>query len=214
MIKDQPLPIRLFLVAAVILSWLLRRRFNKLKIEEIAVKPNHSYLLMCNHFSFWDGFLAGYLTYKAIHKKQPLKGFKIMVLKKQMEKNKWLKYFGCFSVSPGTASVSESLNYATATLNEPGNLVLLFPQGKLESLHIRHITFKEGVARIVPKINGDCQLIWSSNLTEYFESLKASVYFNMLDCGTNHDFDFETLQKKVNDHHLKAIQRNFRFTTE
>ena len=36
----------------------------------------------------------------------------------------------------------------------------------------------------------------------------------MLDCGTNHDFDFEALKKKANEFHLKAIQRNIRYTEE
>lgn len=214
MIKDKPLPPFVFNLSAILLNWYLKRKFNKLVIDQIEIKPNHSYLLMCNHFSFWDGFLAGYLIYKAIHSKQQLKGLKIMVLKKQMEKNKWLKYFGCFSVSPGIASVEESLNYAAEALSEPGNLLLMFPQGNLESTHIRTIKFKDGIGSIIPKIKGDCQLIWSSNLTEYFESLKPTVYFDMLDCGTNHDFDFDDLKIKINQHHKHAIKNLFRFTDE
>jgi len=131
-----------------------------------------------------------------------------------MQKNWWLKYFGAFSIAPGTHSVEESLNYAAGILVRPGNLLLFYPQGNLESSHIRYIEFKEGVAEIIPKINGNCQLLWSSNLTEYFESLKPSVYFNMLDCGTNHDFDFEKLKEKVNKHHLQAIKSLIRFTKE
>ena len=128
--------------------------------------------------------------------------------------NPWLKYFGCFSVAPSTTTVNESLAYASELLNKPGNLVLMYPQGNLESHYVRDIVMKEGINDIVQKIQGDCQLIWSSNLIEYFESLKPSIYFHMLDCGTNRDFDFKRLGKQINDHHKAAVQKQFRFTDE
>jgi hypothetical protein len=169
---------------------------------------------MCNHFSFWDGFWAAYLALNAINKQQELKGFYIMVLKKQMQMNPWLKYFGCFSVAPGTTTVIESLNYSAQLLDNPGNLVLIFPQGNLESNHVRNIVMKDGINTVIPKIKGDCQLIWSSNLIEYFENLKPSVYFHLLDAGTNHDFKFAEFDKRVNSHHKEAIKKQFRFTDD
>ena len=212
-IKAKQIP-WLIKVSGKILTWFLRRRFNKMVINEVDVKPGHSYLLMCNHFSFWDGFWAAYLCWNAIHKKQEMKGFYIMVLKKQMQMNPWLKYFGCFSVAPGTTTVNESLEYAAELLNTPGNLLLMYPQGNLESNHVRDIVMKDGINQIIPQIKGDCQLIWSSNLIEYFESLRPSVYFHMLDCGTNHDFDFKRLGTQINAHHKAAIKKQFRFTED
>ncbi len=143
-----------------------------------------------------------------------MKGFYIMVLKKQMQMNPWLKYFGCFSIAPGTTTVNESLAYAAELLNTPGHLLLMYPQGNLESNHVREIVMKDGISQIVTQIKGDCQLLWSSNLMEYFESLMPSVYFHMLDCGTNHNFDFEKLGAQINTHHKAAIQKQFRFTEE
>jgi hypothetical protein len=213
-IKAKPLPNIILEWSAIITSWFIRRRFNKMVINDIPFKPNCSYILMCNHFSFLDGFLAIYLSLKGIHKRQTLTGFYIMSLKKQMQKHPWLKYIGAFSIVPGSPSMDESLSYAAEVLSKPGNLLLYYPQGNLESAHIRQIEFKDGLSFIVPKIEGTCQLIWCSIVMEYFESTKPSVYFNMLDCGTNHEFDFEALKEKVNKHHLQAIKKNFRFTTE
>ena len=138
----------------------------------------------------------------------------VMALKKQMKKHWWLKYIGAFSIAPATPTVEESLDYAAGILSKPGNLLLFYPQGNLESQYVRHIEFKDGVSQIIPKINGNCQLLWCSILTEYFESTKPSVYFNLLDCGTNHEFNFGLLKQKVNDHHLQAIKSNIRFTDE
>ncbi|HEY4323261.1 MAG TPA: 1-acyl-sn-glycerol-3-phosphate acyltransferase [Mucilaginibacter sp.] len=213
-IKAKPLPNIVLEWSATIASWFIRRRFNKMVINEIPFKPGHSYILMCNHFSFLDGFLAIYLSLNGIHKRQALTGFYIMSLKKQMQKHPWLKYIGAFSIVPGSPSMEESLSYAAEILSEPGNLLLYYPQGNLESQHIRHIEFKDGLSQIVPKIEGNCQLIWCSIIMEYFESTKPSVYFNMLDCGTNHEFNFEVLKEKVNKHHRQAIKNNIRFTKE
>jgi hypothetical protein len=213
-IKAKPLPFFLIKWGSSVLMWFVRKRFNKMVINQIDIKPNHSYILMCNHFGFLDGFFAYYLTFKMIDKQQKLKGLYTMSVKKQMEKNWWLKYCGSFSVEPGKWSIKESLEYAAELMNTPGNILLFFPQAELESQHIRHIEFKDGIYEIVNRIKGDCQLIWSSNLTEYFESLKPSTYFNVLDCGTNHTFDFEALKQNVNTHHLQSMKKLVRFTKE
>lgn len=214
MIKARPLKPFFFWWGALLISWLLKRRFNKIVVRDVALRPGHSYLLMCNHFSFLDGLLAYYLCHKSLKKKDAMKSLYIMVLKKQMEKNKWLKYCGCFSVEPRKRSMKQSFDYSAGILSVPGNVLLFYPQGNLESIHIRHIQFEDGLRQIIPQIKGKCQLIWSSNLIEYFESTKPSVYFNMLDCGTVEEFDFEALQKKVNQHHLEAMKKNIRFTAE
>jgi hypothetical protein len=36
----------------------------------------------------------------------------------------------------------------------------------------------------------------------------------MLDCGTNQTFNLEKLKAQVNDHHLKSMKKNFRFSEE
>ncbi|MES3017572.1 MAG: 1-acyl-sn-glycerol-3-phosphate acyltransferase [Bacteroidota bacterium] len=213
-IKPKLLPTFLTRISFYFLNWFLRKRFNKLLIHKVPIKPDHSYLLMCNHFSFWDGMWATYLSGHALNTEGQKNKLYIMVLKKQMQMNPWLKYFGCFSVSPGTHSVSESISYAAELLNTPGNVVLMYPQGNLESSHVRHIVMKEGIEEIVNRVQGNCQLLWSSNLTEYFESLRPSIHFHMLDCGTAKDFDFVKLGQNINAHHKAAVQKQFRFTEE
>ena len=91
-----------------------------------------------------------------------MKKLYIMSLKKQMDKNKWLRYIGSFSIDPGKRSIQESFDYIAEVLSEPGNLLLFYPQGKLESLYTMFIKFDEGIYEIVPRIKGDCQLIWNS----------------------------------------------------
>ena len=213
-IKSKPLPLYMLKFLGGLSGMVFKFRCSKLLIHDIDLKPNHSYIFMANHFSFWDGFWAFYVFRKTFLKKHNMKRLYIMSLKKQMEKNKWLRNIGSFSVDPGKRSIEESFDYAAEMLSEPGNLLLFYPQGKLESCYIRYIKFDEGLYEIVSKIKGNCQLIWNSSTIEYFESLSPTIDSRMLDCGTNHDFNFEALKTKVNEFHLECIQRNIRYTEE
>lgn len=213
-IKSRPLPTFVLKWGTPIIQLIFRFKCNNLVIEPFEIKPNHSYILMCNHFSFWDGLWAACLWRKVFFKKNGMRCLYIMSVKKQMEKNKILRYLGSFSVDPGKRSITESFDYIAEVLNQPGNLLLFYPQGNLESAFIRHIKFDEGLYEIVTRVKGDCQLVWSSNLIEFYESFKPSIYSRMLDCGTNHDFDFDALKRKVNAFHLDSIKKLVRYTHE
>ena len=213
-IKAKPVPFIFIKWGSLFLIWFFRRRFNKMVLNDIDIKPGHSYLLMSNHFGFLVVFFAFYLCFIYLGKKQQIKGIYAMSVKKQMERNWFLKYFGSFSVEPGKRSVGESLDYAAEVLNTPGNILIYYPQGNLESSHIRHIEFKDGIYEIITRATGNCQLIWSSVLLEYFESTKPSAYMTLLDCGTNHHFDFDTLKQNINQHHQQAMKKLVRFTVE
>lgn len=213
-IKAKPLPVPLLKLFALPLLWFQRRRFNKMVLDDFNFKPGHSYLLMFNHFGFLDGFFAYYLCLKLLDKKQKINRIYTMSVKKQMEKHWWLKYSGSFSVEPGKRSIDESLDFAAEVLNQPGNVLLYYPQGNLESLYVRSIEFKDGIYEIATRTRGNCQLVWCSVLTEYFESTKPSAYLNLLDCGLSSSFNFENLKDKVNRFHRQAIKKNTRFTNE
>jgi len=36
--------------------------------------------------------------------------------------------------------------------------------------------------------------------------LKPSVYFHLLNCGTNRDFDYEKVKALINKHHKQALK--------
>jgi len=213
-IKSKPLSPFLFRFLGAVNTFGMKRFVRKTEIKPVEIKPGHSYILMCNHFSFSDGFYAFFLCNKVLWGKDKMRRMYIMSLKKQMEKVWWLRYVGSFSIEPRKRSMKESFEYAAEVLSEPGNLLLYYPQGNLESNHISHIHFEHGLSQIVPMIKGKCQLIWCSNIIEFFEGIKPVVQFNMLDCGTNDDFDLDAVQKKVNEHHLACLNQNVRFTNQ
>lgn len=213
-IHAKPIPFYILKRGIIFLTWVFKKRFNKLIINKATIFKNHSYMLMSNHFSFWDGFWACYLMINGLNPCGNIKGLYIMILEKQLQKNMFLRFLGCFSIAPGKVSISESLDYAAQVLNTPGNVLLMYPQGNLESLYVRKIIVKEGIVEIANRVTGNCQLVWSSNFLQYFESFKPSVYFNMLDCGVAKDFELDGFTKKINKHHNTIMQKQFRFTNE
>ena len=183
------------------LAYRLRKAFKVLQHDEVKVLPGHSVLLLCNHFSWWDGFFAGHLTRTYLKR-----NFFIMMQENHLQKRMFFNRVGGFSINRKSKEVVESLQYAAKLLDNPDNLVTVFPQGALESNHIDEINIERGIDYIVKKIKGNCQIIYYSAFIEYFESLKPSVYFRFLDCGTNRDFDFEKLKAMINAHHKKALR--------
>ena len=71
---------------AIVLKRILAKRFHEIIVEEIPIRKDHSVLLLCNHFSWWDGFLAGHLIDSYFHK-----NFHIMMQEDHIEKRNWLR---------------------------------------------------------------------------------------------------------------------------
>jgi 1-acyl-sn-glycerol-3-phosphate acyltransferase len=182
-------------------AYRIRRAFNVFQHTSVEVKPGHSVLLLCNHFSWWDGIWAGHLAYRHLGRR-----FHIMMQEDHLKQRPYFRHVGGFSINPKSREVVQSLNYTAELLGNPANLVTMFPQGELVSNHAADIHIEKGVAHIIKKVKGNCQIIYYTALIDYFESLKPSVYLHLLDCGTNHDFNFEHLQAKINAFHQQALK--------
>ncbi len=141
-------------------------------------KPGHSILLLCNHFSWWDGFFGNYLAYWHLKRK-----LYIMMQEDHLRKRMLFNLFGGFSIEKGSRETIKSLWYAADLLNNPENLVVVFPQGELISNHATEVTIERGIERLIKHIKGPCQIVYSCVLIDYFESLKPSAYFHLFDCG-------------------------------
>ena len=69
----------------------------------------------------------------------------------------------------------ESLDYAAELLNDPQNIVLLFPQGKLYSNFVEDIKFGNGISRVMNKADGKFQLIFAATFIQYYKHKKQSI---------------------------------------
>jgi 1-acyl-sn-glycerol-3-phosphate acyltransferase len=152
---------------------IVNRHFDKIIFDEISLDTSKSALLIGNHFSFWDSLILFCVNERLLKKKAY-----VMVLEETMRKQSFLKYGRAFSVGKKPKDIIESLNYAAGLLNEPGNVVLMFPQGKLYSNFVEHVHFERGVLNIIQKTNPDVQLIFAATFVQYFKHKKptATVY--------------------------------------
>jgi hypothetical protein len=75
----------------------------------------------------------------------------------------------------------QSLDYAAKLLDDPKNLVLIFPQGKLYSNFVNTIQFEKGITRIIEKAEGKFQLLFAATFVQHLKHKKptATVYLKI-----------------------------------
>ena len=156
---------------------LINLNFHSVNFNTIEVDSNRSVLLLANHFSWWDGFILYYLNAKLLKK-----NFHIMVIKGTMQQVKFLKYLGAFSVNKNTRTVVDALAYAAKLLNNPQNIVIIFPQGKLYSNFTTDVKFEKGVVKIIKQAIDNFQLVTAVTFVENFNHKKpvVNVYLQTL----------------------------------
>lgn len=179
----------------------MRRYFNRLVVTPFEPKEGHSILLLCNHFSWWDGLWGNYLAYWHLNRK-----LYIMMQEDHLQKRMLLNLFGGFSINRSSREMIKSLQYGAGLLNDAQNLVVVFPQGALVSNHTTEIAVERGIELLIKNIKGPCQIVYSCALIDYFESLKPSVFFHLFDCGTADQVKFDELTHKINSFHQQALK--------
>ncbi|MFA6249561.1 MAG: lysophospholipid acyltransferase family protein [Mucilaginibacter sp.] len=186
---------------AIYMRYRMRRAFNRLVVTPFTPKPGHSVLLLCNHFSWWDGLWGNYLAYWHLNRH-----LYIMMQEDHLQKRMLLNLFGGFSINRSSREMIKSLQYAAGLLNNPENLVVVFPQGELISNHTTEINVEKGIERLIKNIKGPCQIVYNCALIDYFESLKPSVFFHLYDCGVAGEVTFDALITRINAFHQHALK--------
>ncbi|MGF1533527.1 MAG: lysophospholipid acyltransferase family protein [Bernardetiaceae bacterium] len=156
-------------------SWyfrtIIRSDFASFSVmDNIQTDPEHSILLLQNHISWWDGFWAYHLNDLYFGRR-----FHVMMLEEELAKRRFLTYAGAFSVQKNSRSIIQSLNFCAQLLRSPENLLLLFPQGKIESLQIPQLSFGKGVIRVLEQARAHTQVIYACALPDYFSDRKPHL---------------------------------------
>lgn len=149
----------------------LKIAFRNILIEGEVADKGLPVLVIANHFSWWDGFWIVHLNRKLFRRK-----FYYMMLEEELRKNIFLNRIGGYSVKRGSRSIIESLRYTIDLLKNRENLVLLFPQGKIESGHVTGFLFEKGVQRVAGEVAGHAQIIFVVNFVEYYSRARPSLY--------------------------------------
>jgi hypothetical protein len=161
---------------------------------------------VANHFSWWDGFLLYHLN-KILFKK----AFHIMVLDETIQKAGFMKYFGAFPIKKNSKQVIASLNYAAQLLDDPDNMVVIFPQGKLYSNFVDEVKFEKGLSKIITS-QANFQYVLAATFIENFEHKKPSVYIGLKTMDKNEIDGLIQLQTAYQQHYQSTKLQQTRIT--
>jgi 1-acyl-sn-glycerol-3-phosphate acyltransferase len=186
--------------------WKTKRNFHKVYVNGHFDDKGLSVLVISNHFSWWDGFWVVYLNYKLFHRV-----FNFMMLEEELKKRMFFTKTGGFSIKRGSRSVIETIEYTAELLSDKRNMVLLFPQGEIMSMHAASMRFEKGVEYIIKKTDGKIHLIFLVNLIDYFSSQKPGLYMYFREY-TGVDFSTEKLEKEFNLFYTECISENLKMT--
>ncbi|MGY3053448.1 hypothetical protein ACVWYG_001648 [Pedobacter sp. UYEF25] len=182
------------------IEYIIDKDFSWFNFNRIDVRQDASILLIANHFSWWDGFLMFYIN-KVVFKKK----FHVLVNEENYSKIKFLKYLGAFASRGGGKDILETLDFAATLLDNPNNLVLFFPQGKLESNHVKSISFEKGIMRIIKSGRNNTEIVFAATFTDYFDKRK-SVARTFLSGHTPEIYEsLQVLKSAYNKHYQSSL---------
>jgi len=182
---------------------MLRIHFREMEVRGDAEDDGNPILVIGNHFSWWDGFIM-----VEVNNRLWKRYFNVMMLEEQLQNRMFLNKAGAFSIKKGDRSLVESLNYAGDLLSDSQNLVLMFPQGEIQTKYTRKFEFEKGVETILKRSQGRPQVILSAALIDYFswKQPRLDVYLKKF----NYDTIPSTpeLQDAYNSFFEEAVQKN------
>lgn len=142
---------------------MLARDFRKVVMHADIADKGLPVFMIGNHFSWWDGFIALYINMKLFRRR-----FHILMLEEQLKERMFLNKSGAYSIRKGHRSMVETFSYTRSILADPGNMVVMYPQGKIFSIHDHPFTFEKGWFRILEKLERPVQLIFYHALVDYY----------------------------------------------
>lgn len=192
------------LVARIYSGYKLEQVFRSVRFHIAPVEADMPVLLLSNHFCWWDGFIQHRLNRQYYHRR-----FHVMMLEEQLRKYPILNGCGAFSIQKNSRGILNSLNYCTELLQDNSNLLLLFPQGKIESLNSPSIHFEKGLDYILKHTSHPFQMIFNINLIDFFSNRKPDlfVYTSAYDHRTRALPEIEIAFNRF-FHHCKKQQEN------
>ena len=89
-------------------------------------------------------------------------------------------------------------------------MVLIFPQGEIQSLHNQNIQFEKGVERILKNKENAVQVVFLVNLLDYFSQPKPGIYFHIQEY-TDGALDLTSIQQKYTQFYAKSVNKQMTF---
>ncbi len=149
--------------------------FRSIVVEPtLALNPQRSILLVGNHISWWDGFWA--LRLNQLHFRRH---YYVMMLESQLKHMRFMRQGGAFSIDPGHRSVITSIQYTVQLLQNPQNLVVMYPQGIIHSLYENEIRFQPGVCKILDRVGEATDVIFYAAHIDFMEYSRPYLHIRL-----------------------------------
>jgi 1-acyl-sn-glycerol-3-phosphate acyltransferase len=177
----------------------MKKYFHSFLIQGKVEEKNQPVLLICNHISWWDGIWTLYLNQQIFKRK-----YHFMMLEEQLRKNWFFNYTGGYSINPNSKTIIESINYTVELLGNKNNLVLMFPQGVIQSMHKRSFQFFKGIEKILQKAKNPAQVVFVANITDYLSEVKPTVFMNLEEYKG--EYDLSSIEESYNRFYQSCIQ--------
>ena len=155
------------------LTAIIRRDFRQVVFDMPMLEAGKSILVLANHFSWWDGFFQVYSNRFHFRKR-----YHVMMLEEQLRPRWLLRYAGAYSIRIGHRSTLETLAYTNEVLQNPSNMVLVFPQGRIESQYVPHVGFQNGVLRLLKSLPENAHILFCVASIDYGSARKPTLYLN------------------------------------
>lgn len=172
--------------------WMPRKAFRSVKMHHTLDDKGLPILMIGNHTSWWDGFLAQYINLEIFNRR-----LHIMMLEEQLRQRMFLNKTGAYSIKKGHRSALESLQYTAEILSDPGNLAILYPQGKIHSILDFPVKFESGWYNLFRYLDHPIQMVFYITLFDYFSSSKPELHIYLYDYAYEGK-SFEEIEKDFN----------------
>ena len=130
-----------------------------------------------------------------------------MITEENYNKAFFFKYLGAFGIRKKSKSVFAALGYCTELLQDPGKLVVVFPQGKLYSGYVESVDFERGLEKIINSTNKSYQYLFVSMFVDYFEHRKPSVFCYLQKKNAGEMNNFREVEAEFNKHYQASLKR-------
>jgi 1-acyl-sn-glycerol-3-phosphate acyltransferase len=184
--------------------FILKKNFNAIYIYGEFNDKNLPVLVIANHVSWWDGFWIEFLNRKVFNR-----NFYFMMLEEQLRKYWFFNYIGGYSVNKKSKSVIETIQYTAELLTNNKNLVLIFPQGEIQSLYSQTFKFEKGLDRIIKSNENKIHIIFAVNMVDYFSKPKPGLYIYYTEYIGAAD-NTEIIQEKYTDFYKLCVEKQMR----
>ncbi|MDD3286874.1 MAG: hypothetical protein PHI14_05200, partial [Bacteroidales bacterium] len=97
----------------------------------------------------------------------------------------------------------DSINYSSSILEDKNNLLVIYPQGEINSIYQSNFIFKRGIEKIINQ--KEITLLFSANLIDYFSNPKPSLFIYLEEF--NGEFDLKDIEEAYNLFYMNSTQK-------